>query len=139
MKAITICQPWAYAICYRGKDVENRTWYTSYRGSLAIHAGKSRVWFTGEALNDGSPEPGQSSCVFGAIVAHCELVDCIRPKALPGNVWAEGPWCFVLEDVRVLDVPVPYKGAQGLWDVFGPEELDIAYGANRLATNKAKP
>ena len=39
MKALTIRQPWAWAIIFDGKDVENRSWNTSYRGDLAIHAG----------------------------------------------------------------------------------------------------
>ena len=132
MKALTICQPWAWAICYRAKNVENRSWRTDYRGTLAIHAGKSRRWFTGQRLNDGSPEPAPSNCVFGAIVADCELVDCVRPHELPGNAWAEGPWCWVLEDVRVLEFPVPCKGARGLWDMPHGLELNVAYGS-RLA------
>lgn len=39
MKALTVQQPWAWAIVHGGKDVENRTQAWSYRGPLAIHAG----------------------------------------------------------------------------------------------------
>jgi hypothetical protein len=39
MKALTVQQPWAWAIIHGGKDVENRTQLWSYRGPLAIHAG----------------------------------------------------------------------------------------------------
>lgn len=39
MRAITVRQPWAWAIARGGKDIENRSWGTSYRGLLAIHAG----------------------------------------------------------------------------------------------------
>ena len=35
-------QPWAWAIAVAGKDVENRGWSTTYRGLLAIHAGKGQ-------------------------------------------------------------------------------------------------
>ena len=42
MKCLTICQPWAWAIVAAGKDVENRTRPTRYRGPLLIHAGASR-------------------------------------------------------------------------------------------------
>jgi hypothetical protein len=38
MKAITIKQPWVYAILCEGKDIENRSWRRSFRGWLAIHA-----------------------------------------------------------------------------------------------------
>jgi hypothetical protein len=39
VKALTVQQPWAWAIIHGGKDVENRTQAWSYRGPLAIHAG----------------------------------------------------------------------------------------------------
>ena len=38
MKAITVKQPWVYAILREGKDIENRSWQRSFRGWLAIHA-----------------------------------------------------------------------------------------------------
>lgn len=39
MKALTVQQPWAWAIVKGGKNVENRTQLWRYRGPLAIHAG----------------------------------------------------------------------------------------------------
>jgi hypothetical protein len=39
VKALTIHQPWAWAIVHGGKNVENRTQRWKYRGPLAIHAG----------------------------------------------------------------------------------------------------
>lgn len=39
MKALTVKQPWAWAIIHGGKDVENRSRKTNYRGKLCIHAG----------------------------------------------------------------------------------------------------
>ena len=41
MKALTIHQPYAELIRRGEKVIENRTWPTSYRGPLAIHAGGS--------------------------------------------------------------------------------------------------
>ena len=41
MKAISLKQPWADLIVNGIKDIENRTWKTSYRGKLFIHASKS--------------------------------------------------------------------------------------------------
>ena len=40
VRALTVRQPWAWAIIYGGKDLENRRWRTSYRGPL-IHASKN--------------------------------------------------------------------------------------------------
>jgi hypothetical protein len=39
MKTLTVRQPWASLIVTGAKDVENRSWPTSYRGTLLIHAG----------------------------------------------------------------------------------------------------
>jgi hypothetical protein len=40
MRALTVRQPWAWAIIHGGKDVENRSWTNRYAtGLIAIHAG----------------------------------------------------------------------------------------------------
>ena len=39
IRALTVRQPWVWAIAEQGKTIENRTWQTAYRGLLAIHAG----------------------------------------------------------------------------------------------------
>ena len=41
MKALTVLQPYAWAIVTGLKKIENRTWPTSHRGELLIHAGLS--------------------------------------------------------------------------------------------------
>lgn len=48
MKAITIWQPWASLLACGGKRFETRSWATSYRGPIAIHAAKKSVF---EVLN----------------------------------------------------------------------------------------
>ena len=120
MKALTICQPYAELIARGEKEIENRTWATSYRGPLAIHAGKSKAWLDPE---DRTHYPGM---VFGAVVALATLRGCIRIEDLPleyrGSAHANGPWCWILIDVRRIE-PVPCKGAQGLWDWEPPRAL----------------
>lgn len=39
MRAITVQQPWAWAIAERHKPIENRGQNVTYRGEVAIHAG----------------------------------------------------------------------------------------------------
>lgn len=39
--ALSVRQPWAWLILHAGKDIENRTWRTRYRGPLLIHASKA--------------------------------------------------------------------------------------------------
>ena len=43
MKALTIWQPWAGAAAAGIKHNETRSWYTNYRGPLAIHAAKQSI------------------------------------------------------------------------------------------------
>lgn len=120
MKALTICQPWAWAIVHGAKRIENRTWPTGYRGELLIHAGRSRAWFQslGLLFPDGSEVPSPSSCLYGAVIGRARLVDCIAASdpRVAGNPWAEGPWCWMLEDVRPLAEPIFVAGKQMLWD-----------------------
>jgi hypothetical protein len=41
MKALSIRQPWAELIMRGIKDVENRSWCTEHRDTLAIHAART--------------------------------------------------------------------------------------------------
>jgi len=93
MKALSIRQPWAWAILHAGKDVENRTWQTFYRGPLLVHAPKGfdmpgKKWM----LSQGIAVPG--NLTRGGIVGRVRLVDCVTSLASP---WFQGPFGFVLE------------------------------------------
>ena len=115
VRILSIQQPWAWAIIHGPKRIENRSWGTSYRGLLLIHAGVSR-----SRLGDyGNGEPAAKRLAFGAIIGVCELVDCVPYEDLPGKVrigrFAEGPWCWLLDDVRAVP-PIPLKGRMGLFE-----------------------
>lgn len=116
MKALTICQPYAEMIMLGDKRIENRTWPTTYRGPLLIHAGKSRDWLEAD-------DEREYQLVFGAIVGISTLTDCLRVEKLPPELardfHANGPFCWILADVERFAVPIPYRGAQGLWDYSG--------------------
>lgn len=123
VKAITVCQPYAELIARGEKRVENRTWAPTYRGPVAIHAGKSRDW-----LETYSPLP--EPMAFGAVVAIANLVAVVHIRALdrwlrqPGHEasfgWLRehehftGPYGFVLADVRRIG-PIPARGMLDLW------------------------
>lgn len=121
MKALTIRQPWAWAICESGKRIENRTWAPSYRGPLLIHAGKgcttaeldaAILWMRARGL----PAPSlldYATMPRGAVVAVAELVDVVRESDDP---WFCGPVGWVLEGVRKVP-PLHVRGAQGLFEI----------------------
>lgn len=143
MKALTICQPYAELIArcdvretwpdHLRKPMENRTWCTSYRGPLLIHAGKSRAWLGDDDEDAALYSVNVSTVAFGAIVAEAELYDCLAVEKLPAdlaaNEHANGPFCLLVRNVRRLPEPIPYRGAQGLFDI--PES--VLAGALRSA------
>jgi len=132
MRALTICQPYAHLIAIGEKRVENRSWATSYRGPLAIHAGRSRSW-----LKRGDAER-YPEMVFGGIVAVAELITCWPKAEAPPFAWVldhvhtEGPWCWVLGNIARLHDPIMCSGARGLWTPT-PEQVE------RLHSLRAKP
>lgn len=46
MRGLTLTQPWATLIAIGAKKIETRSWATSYRGPLAIHAGAGLAGMT---------------------------------------------------------------------------------------------
>lgn len=120
-RALSIRQPWTWAILYAGKRVENRSWPTCYRGPIYLHAGMQVDW---DSLDDLElvirRVPGPRPPAYrGALVGTADLVACVRPDEVdPDQVsWAVGPWCFVLENVRALAAPIPMHGARGLFKI----------------------
>lgn len=133
IKALTISQPYASMIASGEKWIENRHWPTNYRGPLAIHAGKGRQYLDVRILRDYPT---------GCVIAVAQLVACvpleplrvhrrsrvledlsISVESVVSNEHAEGPWCWILRDVRPFRDPFPCRGAQGLWDWDPPAAL----------------
>lgn len=115
-KVLTIRQPWAYAILHLGKDVENRSWRTHYRGPLLIHAAARPARNRREILSEymGRPPSERSlrDLPIGSIVGVVDLVDCIRNSK---SKWADpGQWHWVLKRARSME-PVECTGRLGLW------------------------
>jgi hypothetical protein len=128
MKALTVQQPWAWAIAHGGKDVENRTWSTSHRGPLAIHAGKSYDRATDGLVAGlaGVAALPTLSTVRGAIVAVAHLAGVHiygHCQCSPWAAWGQYHWVFA--DVQPLAEPIPHKGALGLWTVDAALEHEI--------------
>lgn len=111
VRAITIRQPWAWAIIFAGKDVENRSWYTHYRGPLLIHAGAT--YRPHAPLPRGIVAPDRGDLDFSAVIGVVDLVDVVdRSRSRWFNPDGYG---FVLRNPRALKRPVPCKGRLGLW------------------------
>ena len=139
MKALTIKQPWASLIMEFGKDVDNRTWKTNYRGPLVIHAGKQfdcsaapmrlrlptgARWMDGDKMKAQSPYFPAGSCLGIADVVECTMIQT--------SPWHDtGLWGWYLANVRPFPQPVPYKGTQGLWNIPDEEVDAMLMGAEK--------
>jgi len=115
-KAISIKQPWAWAILNCGKGVENRKWRTNYRGRVIVHAGQSIDPIGVKFLQDRGidvPKDLPTGCLLGEV----EIVDCVPVEAMAGNPWAFGPFCWILKNPVVFEQPMPWKGALSFFEV----------------------
>lgn len=143
MKAITVRQPWAWAIIHGCKDIENRSQAWTYRGPLAIHAGKEwslsgqhsgLVW---SALKEYGWPVGPYAAqrrglfTFGAIIGVVDLIDVHHAE--PDAVCCDSPWAesryrdqvtgkeigsvvhLVHENPRPIAQPIVCPGRLGLW------------------------
>lgn len=123
MKAITVRHPHAHAIIHLGKDIENRSWPTKYRGPLLIHAASSMSaaeygdfaeFLCAEIKEAHMPSPSELRATLGGIIGVVDLVDCVQHSKSP---WFVGDYGFVLSNPRPLPF-VKVKGRLNLFDVY---------------------
>jgi hypothetical protein len=92
------------------KDVENRSWTTTHRGELAIHAG---IRVEADALVSHGHLLPPGDLPRGAMLGTVRLVDVVENYP---SVWASpGQWHWVLADPKLLPQPMPMTGRLGLW------------------------
>lgn len=131
MIAISVWQPHATAVALHLKKIETRGWSTRHRGLIAIHA--AARW-TKQQKDFAATERAlgrlPDKLPLGAIVAIAEVVDVKTTielvtqisaiERLYGN-YEPGRFGWMLEHIRPLPEPIPYKGSQGFFHV--PDEL----------------
>lgn len=123
--ALSIRQPWAWAIISAGKDIENRDWPTKQRGPICIHAAKgmtkrefdffvdlSRAMHRNGNWKSDVWVPFPDNLMRGGIIGVAEIVDCVEASESP---WFQGRYGFVLRNVRPVGF-IPVKGALGFFD-----------------------
>lgn len=128
MKALSVRQPWAFAITIGAKPVENRDWQARnpglrFRGKFLIHASlrveksveEDVLYDIEDDLNMGMNEvriqyAGER---LGAIVGAATLVDVVDYHP---SKWFFGPKGLVLKDAVRAVKPVDCKGMLGFFN-----------------------
>jgi hypothetical protein len=129
IKGLTISQPYADLVASGEKWIENRVWPTTFRGPVAIHAGRGTQYLS---LRELAAYPRGVIVGVARVAACVSIVEIAKQSAGPATrgelipstsrTWLEaahhdhleGPWCWVLEDVRRVH-PIACRGYQRLW------------------------
>jgi len=128
MKVLSL-RPWmAWAVLHGGKTVENRSWSTSYRGPLAIHASGNKesdsqvrryleaVWCMAygktEAAHRLATMPTRPVC--GAIIG---VVDLVKISETSRSPWSDdlSEYYWIFANPRAV-TPHPCLGKLRLWE-----------------------
>lgn len=120
MKALSIRQPYAFAIAAGYKPIENRDWRTGYRGFFLIHAGLKEDRDDVEGVLRRCSAIANlplSSVVYqyrksghrGGIVGSGYITDCVSTHE---SQWFNGPFGFVIVDAQPTKF-VPCVGRLG--------------------------
>jgi len=126
VKALSIRQPWAWLIVAGYKTVENRTWATSHRGPLLIHASRNLA-FDPATMTRFRQTMAKADIVIpddlvmGGVIGIVDVIDCTLTPTDPTDAdWHEPEmWAWVLRNPRPLTyLPVP--GRLQIFDVQYP-------------------
>lgn len=120
--ALSVRQPWAWAIVCAGKDIENRSWQAisrglGHHGVIAVHAAKGMGRKEYEAARDfmagiGVNCPAPADLRRGGIIGCVEVVDVVSESDSP---WFFGPRGLVLRNAELWTF-IPAVGALGYFE-----------------------
>ncbi|MBP8292366.1 MAG: ASCH domain-containing protein [Caldilineaceae bacterium] len=162
MKAISLTQPWATLVAMGAKRIETRSWPTSYRGPLMIHASKGLPGWVAGAVRSEPQFAAVLGNLFdargkvlgdlprGHVIAACLLVSVkfiradeegwdwtgptgsrysypITDQERAFGDYTPGRYAWLLAHVQPI-VPVPARGALGLWEWIGNVQGETARG-----------
>jgi hypothetical protein len=159
MKVLSIMQPWASLIVMGAKQIETRSWMTTYRGPLLIHA-------------NASPRHAKQVCNFplykqffrhwtdlpyGCIIGEVTLAssepaedikDLLRKKAnllfdnfiadpameLELGNFSEGRYGWILSNPKKFQNLIETKGQIRIWDFEMPLNITHMHNTHVMAT-----
>ena len=128
MKVLSLTEPFVTLIKEKTKKIETRSWKTSYRGELYIHASSTRIPKEYKENKELMNLVKDNKYPYGQIICKAKLVDCIKmtkdwveqlkkenyQEYLCG-IYEEGRYAWILEDIKVLEQPIYAKGSLSIW------------------------
>lgn len=128
MKVLSIIEPWATLIKEKKKFIETRSWKTSYRGELYIHASSKKIKENDEHTSELLSLIPNVPMEYGHIICRCKLVDCIymdqeflnkvkknKQEFLCGK-YTLGRYAWILSDIEPLEKTILAKGHLNIWN-----------------------
>lgn len=148
MRALTLRQPWAWAVIEGLKPIENRSWCPNrYQigQPFAVHAGlafdtlgfsvfercarEARCW----SRYQRDFEDVRGAVLGIATLGHKHVAGAddrlVPPAARP---WFFGPYGFPLTRIAKLSEPLPCRGALGFWELPSDVERKIIAATHQL-------
>lgn len=129
MKVLSLTEPCATLIKENIKKVETRSWKTSYRGELYIHASSTKIPKKWKEDKEFMELVKETPLNYGNIICKCNLVDCIymtkkyvedmknnNHKEYICGKYEEGRYAWILDNIQVLDNPIKAKGHLSIWN-----------------------
>jgi hypothetical protein len=133
MKVLTVKNPWAFLIIHYGKDIENRSRKTNYRGRIAIHASKQSdkgayLWTAQnpvlkKAFQEIRERRDEIEKLNGHIIGSVEIYNCAPPgfaREYHHSLWGEmdAEWHYWLKEPVAFPEPIAARGMLGLWEYY---------------------
>jgi hypothetical protein len=136
MQALSVPQPWAWAIARGHKTYVNQAFDTRYRGPLALYAsGRAETRYVrSQAIREANGDSADPVAAIGGIVAVVRL-EGVCAAGISGEPCDCGPWAMAgwyhwqVADPRPLRLPVLALSQPGLRELSPA----VAAGVARMA------
>lgn len=128
LKALSLKQPFAWLIANGYLLVDDRSWGTSYRGPILIHASKGlyEEYYQYIKSHTDIPIPDRDQLEYGGVVGMAKLVLCCKPGELPAGLSREQRshfggvhveyYGFLFSQARPLPL-MPCAGKLGIFEI----------------------
>ena len=120
-------------LCYINKNgiktIETRSWKTSYRGKLYIHASSTKIPKAYKENQDLMSLVDINNLNYGNIICSCDLVDCVemtdefindikknKKNEYITGIYSNGRYAWIFKNIEILDNPIKAKGHLGIWN-----------------------